>query len=58
MMNGELVPVLLTCFLRACTPAAHSSARSGARAPAGCAELVVEVKFLTWTGDNLLRQVV
>jgi len=47
MMNGELVPVLLTCFLRACTPAAHSSARSGARAPAGCAELVVEVKFLT-----------
>ena len=22
------------------------------------AELVVEVKFLTWTGDNLLRQVV
>jgi bifunctional non-homologous end joining protein LigD len=23
-----------------------------------CPELVVEVKYLTWTGDNLLRQVV
>jgi hypothetical protein len=33
MMNGELVPVLLTCSLGACTPAAHSTARSGARAP-------------------------
>ena len=37
MMNRELVAVLLTCSLGAWAPAARSTARSGARAPAGCA---------------------
>ena len=42
-------------------PAAPQPLRIAARAQSGALgrpELVVEVKYLTWTDDNLLRQVV